>query len=203
MSPTKRIPERSKVIPMHAKVHPTALVAPGAQIGVNVEIGPFSIIGENVKIDDGTIIGPHVVIDGWTTIGKNNRIYTGAVIGNDPQDLKFKGERSYLTIGDDNIIREYATISRGTEGAAARLVSATTTSSCPTSTWRTTSRWAATSSSPTRRASRARGHRGPGDHRRHLRHPPVYQVGPHGDDRRSQHDHQGRSAVRPREREPA
>lgn|SRR5690606_28312917 len=116
MSPTERIPERSKVIPMHAKVHPTAIVAPGAQLGVNVEIGPYSIIGENVVIGDGTKIGAHVVIEGWTTIGKNNRIYTGAIVGNEPQDLKFKGEKSYLTIGDNNIIREYATISRGTEG---------------------------------------------------------------------------------------
>ena len=116
MSPTERIPERSKVVPMHAKVHPTAIVAPGAQLGVNVEMGPYAIIGENVVIGDGTKVGPHVVIEGWTTIGKNNKIYTGAVIGNDPQDLKFKGERSYLTIGDENIFREYATISRGTEG---------------------------------------------------------------------------------------
>src|SRR5690606_11098907 len=84
--------------------------------GVNVEIGPYSSIGENVVIGDGTKNGAHVVIEGWTTIGKNNRIDTGAIVGNEPQDLKFKGEKSYLTIGDNNIIREYATISRGTEG---------------------------------------------------------------------------------------
>lgn len=101
---------------MHARVHPTAIVEPGAQIGADVEIGPYAIIGEHVAIGDGTRIGPHVVIEGWTQVGRNNRIYTGAVVGSEPQDLKFKGEKSYLFIGDDNIIREYCTISRGTEG---------------------------------------------------------------------------------------
>jgi UDP-N-acetylglucosamine acyltransferase len=81
-----------------------------------VEIGPYTLIGENVTIGDNTKIGPHCVIEGWTTIGGNNKIYTGAVIGNEPMDLKFKGEKSYLFIGDNNIVREYATISRGTEG---------------------------------------------------------------------------------------
>ncbi len=97
-------------------VHETAIVYPGAQLGKDVEIGPFSIIGENVIIDDGTKVGAHVVIDGWTTIGKNCRIYTGACIGHEPQDMKFRGEKSYLVIGDGAIIREYATIERGTEG---------------------------------------------------------------------------------------
>lgn len=101
---------------MHAKIHPTAIVAPGAQLGAGVEVGPFSIIGENVQIGDGTIIGAHVTIEGWTVIGQNCRIYSGAVIGNEPQDKKYKGEKTYLFIGDDNVIREYATISRGTLG---------------------------------------------------------------------------------------
>lgn len=116
MNSFERMPERGKVVPMHAKVHPTALVSPRAHIGADVEIGPYSIIGDNVTIGDGCKIGPHVVIEGWTTIGKNNRIYSGAVIGNEPQDLKFKGEKTYLFIGDDNVVREFATISRGTEG---------------------------------------------------------------------------------------
>ncbi|MBO2521857.1 MAG: acyl-ACP--UDP-N-acetylglucosamine O-acyltransferase [Clostridia bacterium] len=115
MEPKERTTERSKVIPMHTKIHPTAIVSPNAQLGVGVEVGPYAIIGDNVVIGDGTRIGPHAVIEGPTTIGKNNKIYAGAVIGNDPQDLKYKGERTYLTIGDNNIIREYATISRGTE----------------------------------------------------------------------------------------
>jgi UDP-N-acetylglucosamine acyltransferase len=104
------------VIPISRKIHPTAIVHPGAEIGANVEIGPYSIIGENVRIAEGTIVGPHVVIDGWTTIGRNNRIYAGVQLGIEPQDLKFQGEQSYLVIGDHNRIREYATITRGTEG---------------------------------------------------------------------------------------
>jgi UDP-N-acetylglucosamine acyltransferase len=105
-----------KVVPLRSNIHPTAIVHPNAQIGVGVEIGPYAIIGENVVIGDGTQIGSHCVIDGWTQIGRNNRIFTGAVVGNEPQDLKFRGEKSYLFIGDNNLIREYATISRGTAG---------------------------------------------------------------------------------------
>ncbi len=106
----------AKVVPLHTIIHPTAIVHPNAHIGSGVEIGPYSLIGENVVIGDGTKIGAHVIIEGWTTIGRFNKIYHGAVVGNDPQDLKFKGEKSYLIIGDRNIIREYATISRGTAG---------------------------------------------------------------------------------------
>jgi len=95
-------------------IHETAVVAPGAKLGKNVEIGPYSIIGEHVEIGDNTVIGPHVVIDGWTTIGKDNKIFHGASIGLEPQDLKFDGEKSYLFIGDKNVIRENVTIHRGT-----------------------------------------------------------------------------------------
>jgi UDP-N-acetylglucosamine acyltransferase len=105
-----------KVVHIHRKIHPTAIVDPGAIIGKDVEIGPFSIVGPDVEIGDGTRIGPRVIIEGWTVIGKNNQIYAGSIIGNEPQDLKFKGEKTYLFIGDNNIIREYATISRGTLG---------------------------------------------------------------------------------------
>lgn len=98
-----------------ADVHETAVVHSGAKIGKNVEIGPYAVIGENVEIGDNTEIGSHAVIKGWTEIGKNNKIFTGASIGQEPQDLKFEGEKSYLTIGDNNKIREYATIHRGTE----------------------------------------------------------------------------------------
>ena len=105
----------SKVIPLR-DIHPTAIVHPNAKLGREVVIGPYSIIGENVEIGDYTRIDSHVVIEGWTTIGKRCHIYHGASIGCEPQDLKFKGEKSYLFIGDDNLIREYVTISRGTEG---------------------------------------------------------------------------------------
>ncbi len=116
MSPTERLPERGRVLPFNAKIHPTAIISPGAQLGSDVEVGPYSIVGENVVIGDNTVIGAHAMIEGWTTIGSRNRIYTGAVIGNEPQDKKFKGEKSYLIIGDDNVFREYCTVSRGTEG---------------------------------------------------------------------------------------
>jgi UDP-N-acetylglucosamine acyltransferase len=87
-----------------------------AKIGNNVIIGPYAVIGENVEIGDNCIIGPQVLIEGWTTIGEGNHFYHGATIGCEPQDLKFKGEKSFLFIGDNNIFRENVTISRGTEG---------------------------------------------------------------------------------------
>ncbi len=95
-------------------IHPTAIVAAGAEIASNVEIGPYSIIGPNVKIGGGCRIGAHVVIDGYTTIGEDNRFFTGAVVGSQPQDLKYKGGRCGLTIGDGNTIREYTTINTST-----------------------------------------------------------------------------------------
>jgi UDP-N-acetylglucosamine acyltransferase len=98
-----------------AEIHKTAVVHSGAKIGKGVEIAPYAVIGENVEIGENTKIGSHVVIDGWTKIGKDNEIFTGASIGLEPQDLKFEGEKSYVTIGDNNTIREYATIHRGTE----------------------------------------------------------------------------------------
>ncbi|KTC96915.1 acyl-ACP--UDP-N-acetylglucosamine O-acyltransferase [Legionella feeleii] len=116
MSPLDQAHQRDNVVVMYPKIHPTALVSRHAQIASDVEIGPYTIIGDHVCIDEGTVIGAHVVIEGWTAIGKRNQIYHGAIVGNVPQDLKFNGEKSKLTIGDDNIIREYATISRGTTG---------------------------------------------------------------------------------------
>lgn len=115
MNPVERKVE-NKVIPIRTRIHPTAIVHPGAQIGVGVEIGPYAIVGQNVVIGDETHVGPHCVLEGWTQIGRGNKIYTGAVVGSEPQDLKFRGEKSYVFVGDGNMIREYATISRGTEG---------------------------------------------------------------------------------------
>ena len=96
-------------------VHETAIVEPGAKIGKNVKIGPYAIIGENVEIGDGTEVGSHTVIKGCTKIGKNNKIFNSVSIGQVPQDLKFNGEKSFLEIGDNNTIREFATIHLGTE----------------------------------------------------------------------------------------
>jgi UDP-N-acetylglucosamine acyltransferase len=97
-------------------IHPTAIVSPRAQIGDDVEIGPYSFVGEHAAIGRGTRIGMHAVIEGYTSIGERCRIFTGAVIGSPPQDFKYRGEVSYLRIGNDNIIREYVTINPGTQG---------------------------------------------------------------------------------------
>ena len=94
----------------------TAIIDPKAKISDNVKIGPYSVIGPNVEIGEGTIVQSNVNITGDTKIGLNNKIYPFASIGNDPQDLKFKGEETKLEIGDNNKIREYVTINPGTEG---------------------------------------------------------------------------------------
>ena len=96
-------------------IHETAVVSPKAELGKDVVVGPYSVINEDVKIGDGTVISAHVFIDKWTTIGKNNKIFSGAVIGTESQDLKFTGEKSFVELGDNNIIREYVTINRATE----------------------------------------------------------------------------------------
>lgn len=96
------------------KQHKTAIIDPNAKIAQDVEIGPYSIIGPNVSIDSGTVVGPHVVINGDTVIGKNNRFFQFASIGEVPQDLKYKGEKTRLIIGDDNTFRECVTINLGT-----------------------------------------------------------------------------------------
>lgn len=97
-------------------IHPQAIVDPGAKLGAGVSVGPFSIIGQDVEIGDGTWVGPHVVINGPTRIGKNNRIYQFASLGEAPQDLKYDGAPTRLEIGDNNVVREYCTFSRGTTG---------------------------------------------------------------------------------------
>ena len=95
-------------------IHPAAQIDPSAQIGANVSVGAFTLIGPEVEIGEGTTIGPHCVITGPTRIGRDNRIYSHAVLGCDPQDKKFHDERAELVIGDRNTIREFTTFSRGT-----------------------------------------------------------------------------------------
>ena len=97
-------------------IHKTAIVDPKAKISANVNIGPYSIIGPNVEIGEDTYINSHVSIAGYTIIGKKNKIYPFASIGNNPQDLKYKGEKSSLEIGNGNTIREYVSINPGTDG---------------------------------------------------------------------------------------
>ncbi len=99
-----------------AEIHPTAIVDPGAALGPGVTVGPYSIIDGHVSIGADTQVGPHVVIRPYTTIGKRCRIFQFAVVGEIPQDLKFSGEETKLVIGDDNVIREFATLHRGTAG---------------------------------------------------------------------------------------
>jgi UDP-N-acetylglucosamine acyltransferase len=104
------------------RVHPTALVDPGAQLGVGVEVGPYSIIGPGVEVGDGTHIGPHVLMERDTRLGEDCRIAKGAVLGTDPQDLKFQGEETSLSVGDRTTVREYATLNRGTAASGRTLV---------------------------------------------------------------------------------
>lgn len=97
-----------------AVIHPTAIVDAGAEVGAGVEIGPYAIIGPEVTIGAGTVIGPQAYIERKTTIGEDCRISKGAVLGTDPQDLKFQGEDTWLHVGDRTMIREFATLNRGT-----------------------------------------------------------------------------------------
>ena len=97
-------------------IHKTAIIDAKAKISSSVNIGPYCVIGPNVEIGDNVKIHSHVNISGNTIIGKNNKIYPFASIGNDPQDLKYDGEKTKLIIGDNNKIREYVTINPGTDG---------------------------------------------------------------------------------------
>jgi UDP-N-acetylglucosamine acyltransferase len=98
-----------------ARVAATARVHPDAQVGPDVVIGEYSIIEEDVVIGAGCRLEPYVYVKRWTTLGERNEISSGTVLGTDPLDKNFKGERSYLRIGNGNIIREHYTISRGTQ----------------------------------------------------------------------------------------
>ena len=100
----------------------TALVSKKAKLGEGVSVGPYAVIADSVIIGTGTKIGSHCVIEGNTTIGKNCELFTGAVIGSRPQDLKYKGEKVYLEVGDNNIIREYCTLNPGTEEGSKTIV---------------------------------------------------------------------------------
>ena len=95
-------------------IHQTAIIDRKAKISSSVKIGPYSIIGPHVEIDDNVVIQSHVNITGHTKIGKKNKIYPLSSIGSDPQDLKYKSEKTCLIIGDNNIIREHVTINTGT-----------------------------------------------------------------------------------------
>lgn len=101
---------------MGVNIHSTTIVAPSAQIGIDVIIGPYSIIEDDVVIGDRTFIESHAVIRQYTKLGTDNYIFSHAMVGGIPQDLKFAGEKTWLEIGNHNNIREFATLHRGTEG---------------------------------------------------------------------------------------
>jgi UDP-N-acetylglucosamine acyltransferase len=95
-------------------IHQTAIVDPGAELGEGVGVGPFSIIEDGVTIGAECTIGPHCVIKSGVTMGTGNALDVGVVLGSEPQDAKYRGERSFVEIGNDNLIREYVTIHRAT-----------------------------------------------------------------------------------------
>jgi UDP-N-acetylglucosamine acyltransferase len=97
-----------------ARIHPTAIVEPGAELDDSVVVGPYSIVREHVRIAAGTTIGPHCVIEGRTTIGRDNRIFQFCSLGAVPQDKKYADEPTELAIGDRNLIREFCTFNLGT-----------------------------------------------------------------------------------------
>ena len=103
-------------------IHPTAVIHPKARIAEDVEVGAYSVIGEHVSIGGGTKISSHVLIEGWTTIGERNHILSFSSIGTPPQDIGYRGEETYLIIGNDNVIRESATIHRATTKEDRRTV---------------------------------------------------------------------------------
>lgn len=103
-------------------IHPTAIIEAGAQLGEGVQVGAYSVVGEHVRLGDGTRVMPHVFLDGWTTIGRRCTIFPFASLGTQTQDLKYKGGRTFVEIGDNTTIREYVTVNSGTdEGEVTRV----------------------------------------------------------------------------------
>ncbi len=107
---------------MKTLIHPTAVIHPNAELHHTVQVGAYAVIGRHVKVGPETVIGPHVVLDGLTEIGARNQIFAGAAIGTEPQDLKYSGEPSGVSIGDNNRIREYVTINSATGAGEATVI---------------------------------------------------------------------------------
>ena len=100
---------------IEVEIHPTAIVDPGAEFGEGVSVGPYAVIGSNVRMGDRTSIGSGVLVERDTTIGEECRIFARAVLGTDPQDLKYEGEEARLIVGDRSVVREFCTLNRGTK----------------------------------------------------------------------------------------
>ena len=97
-------------------IHPTAVVAPGAEVHPSCELGPFAVIGPQVKLGPRNVVGPHAVLDGDLTLGEANHVFPHACLGQIPQDLKYRGERTRIVVGSRNQFREFTTVHLGTEG---------------------------------------------------------------------------------------
>ena len=96
------------------QVHPTAIVDPGAVLGDGVQVGPYALVGPQVTIGPRTVVAARAIVERNVRLGADCRVGTGSIVGGDPQDLKFKGEETWVEVGDGTVIREYATINRGT-----------------------------------------------------------------------------------------
>ncbi|MFH1158133.1 MAG: acyl-ACP--UDP-N-acetylglucosamine O-acyltransferase [Pseudomonadota bacterium] len=107
---------------MTARIHTTAIVEKGAELGAGVSIGPYCVVGAEVRLGDGVELKSHVVIEGRTSIGEGTVVFPFASLGHAPQDLKYKGEKSELLIGRNNKIREHVTMNPGTEGGRMKTV---------------------------------------------------------------------------------
>jgi UDP-N-acetylglucosamine acyltransferase len=103
-------------------IHPTAVIDPKAEIDSEVEIGPYVVIEGPVKVKRGTRVIAQAYLTGWTEIGENNEIHPGVILGDAPQDKAYKGEKTYLKIGDDNILREHVQVHRGTRAESSTII---------------------------------------------------------------------------------
>jgi UDP-N-acetylglucosamine acyltransferase len=103
-------------------IHPTAIIHPQAKLDATVQVGPYTVIDEGVELGADCVVGPHVYLTGLTVIGTSNRFHAGCVIGDAPQDLKYKGEPTRLRIGNQNVFREYVTIHRSTKPNAETFI---------------------------------------------------------------------------------
>src|SRR5688500_17858927 len=104
-----------------SNIHPTAIVDKTAQLHPTVQVGPYAIIGPNTIIGEGSTVGPHAIVE-HVHMGKNNRIFGGSFVGVAPQDLKYKGEPTLLIMGDNNLVRETATLNRGTTATGKTVI---------------------------------------------------------------------------------
>jgi UDP-N-acetylglucosamine acyltransferase len=116
----QRVAEANLLLQMAAikspEVDPTARVAPEARLGPGVRVGPYAIVGPEVSLGSGTVVEGHAVLGGWTEVGRNNHFFPFSSVGLEPQDLKYRGERTRLIMGDRNVVREFVTVHVGTEG---------------------------------------------------------------------------------------